>query len=106
MRCYAVTFTTRVCVSEPADQLYRKDARYRGYLTWYIFRRHVYLPYLTLPTYKHREPQNIEIGARRNFPAKCLLPYAISLSEASLSLFMDEKARTYKKWYLPTYLPT
>lgn len=40
-----------VCVCEPADQLYRKDATYRGYLTWYIFRLHVYLPYLTyLPT--------------------------------------------------------
>lgn len=56
---YALISTTRVCVCvcEPADQLYRKDARYRGYLTWYIFRRHVYLPYLTLPTYKQRELQ-------------------------------------------------
>lgn len=80
---YAVTFTTRVCVCEPADQLYRKDARYRGYLTWYLFRRHVYLPYLTLPTYKHRKLQTIEIGARRNFPARLFIMHTISLSEAS-----------------------
>lgn len=67
MRYYAVTFTTRVCVCEPADQLYQKDARYRGYLTWYIFRRHVYLPYL-----KHREPQSIE-RREETFQQNCLL---------------------------------
>lgn len=65
----------------------------------------MYLPYLTLPTYKHRELQSIEIGARRNFPAELFIMHTISLSEASLSLFMDEKHVHNKKWYLPTYLP-
>lgn len=34
-----------------------------------------------LPTYKHPEPQNIEIGARRNFPAELFIMHTISLSE-------------------------
>lgn len=71
-----MTFTTRVCVCvcvcEPADQLYRKDATYRGYLTWYIFRRHVYLPYLTLPYLptNTKELQSIEIGGAKKLFSK------------------------------------
>lgn len=70
---YAVTSTTRVCVCvcvcEPADQLYRKDATYRGYLTWYIFRRHVYLPYFTyLQT--PRTPKYRDEGREETFQQK------------------------------------
>lgn len=94
-----------VCVCEPADQLYRKDARYRGYLTWYIFRRHVYLPYLTLPYLQHRELQSIEIQARRNFSAKLFIMHTIISSEASCPFLWMKKHVHNKKWYLPT-LPT
>lgn len=100
---YAVTSTTCVCVCEPADQLYRKDARYRGYLTWYILSPTCVftLPYLT---YKHRELQSIEIGARRNFSAELFIMHTIILSELPCPFLwmMKSTYSTYKEIYLST----
>lgn len=93
-----------VCVCEPADQLYRKDARYRGYLIWYIFRRrHVYLPYLTLPTYKHRELQSIEMGGAKKLSSKMFIMHTISLSELPCPFLWMMKSTYIQEIYLAPY---
>lgn len=64
--------------------------------------------YLTLP-YLPTNTENSKVsrwGARRNFPAELFIMHTVSLSEASLSLFMDDEKHVQYITRNGTYLPT